>query len=352
MIPLNIDIATNIRTLTYYDRAAIRLTPDELKSVRLRVSVAQVVSPLNRSQNFKYPYPKEFYGYAQTFSRNLLMDDIPINYTSQYVWDYWNHHLTIAHQLTSVFQRLKEFALVQLDYTEFVLPPAGEGDQFGVQAARAKIQKLTEGLTLEEGGFPNDLLPNNDYVNSFNHPWDLIRFRFPVGTVFAVAIESWNAGNTDGGSSSGTPPTPPNYDPTNPSNNSPGRSDPDSDPGNPYGVNPPASSPLDPTLDPADFSNAPTPPPPDSGECLRVFGDVEIAGVDSAPRAVDFTFGAYPTGFTFGWELSGTSPSSGRSFYNLRIRGVDGSLIEEPITGDFLRSVVLQKVVCPPEQSG
>ena len=259
MIPLKIDVATTLRTLTYYDRCAIRLTPEELRSVRLRISVAQLVSPLKRSQNFKYPYPKEFYGYAQAFSRNILIEEFPVNYTSQYIWDYWNEHLTLAHQLTSVFQRLAEFAKVQLDYIEFVLPPAGEGDQFGVQAARAKIQKLTEGLTLEEGGFPNDLLPNNDYVNSFNHPWDLIRFRFPFGTVFAVAIESWEAGATSGGSSSNTPAQDPTYDPTNPAGNAPAASDPSGDPNNPYGANPPASSPRDTTLDPSDFSNAPDP---------------------------------------------------------------------------------------------
>ncbi len=259
MIPLKIDVATTLRTLTYYDRCAIRLTPGELKSVRLRISVAQLVSPLKRSQNFKYAYPKEFYGYAQAFSRNVLIEEFPVNYTSQYIWDYWNEHLTLAHQLTSVFQKLSEFAKVSIDFQEFLLPPVAPGGAASLDVIRQKMRTLTEGLTLETSGIPNNFLPADDYVNSFNHPWDLIRFRFPFGTVFAVAIESWEAGATSGGSSSNTPAQDPTYDPTNPAGNAPAASDPSGDPNNPYGANPPASSPRDTTLDPSDFSNAPDP---------------------------------------------------------------------------------------------
>lgn len=349
MIPLKIDSPTTIRDFTYYDRCAIRLTPAELRSVRLRVSVTILATPLSRSQNYKYSYPKEFYGYGQAFSKNTLIKEFPINYVSQYIWDYWNQHLTIAHQLASIFQKLADFGKVSIDFQEFVLPQGDSGDGNNLPASRLKQQTLTEGLTLEESGGANDLLDPNNYVNSFNHPWDLLRFKFSEYTVFSVAIESWEAGPTSGGSSANSPAEDPLYDPANPSGNSPTPSGTNRDPENPYGPESPDSSPRDDTLDPSDFSNAPDPPLPGGGECLRIFGVVQVAGLDEAPREIDLSFGPYPSGFSVSWVQTGQdSATPPRAFYNVEVKGVGGVLVDIPFTGDYLRSATFERVQCDP----
>ena len=185
-------------------------------------------------------------------------------------------------------------------------------------------------------------------LNTFVHPFDMIRFKFVFGTVFLVDIESWNLVDTTGSFS--PPPWPEElpYNPANPNDLPPETTPGGADPENPYGAIPPESSPRDPRLDPNEFSNAPDPLPEQPGQCVRFIGDVQIAGLDPAPRAINFVTGPYPTGFTVAWEQVGTTINPPiRPIYNARVRAADGSLLAEPITVDLLQSAAFQTIVCP-----
>ena len=249
---------TLTRDFTYYDKCAIKLTPAEMVSTRVRITVAIIRTPLYRTLNLKYPLPKEFYGYGQWFSVNTLIGESAINYYRSIVWDYWNEHAVIAHQLTNVFQRLSKFVTASIDAQVFLLPQGSPSAQ-ALSDMRPEQQRLTEGLTLEALGLPfNDGIPGNDFVNTFVHPFDLMRFAFVFGTVFSVKIESWSMGNTLAGVAPGNPETNPPYNQPNANDSPPSPSPGAGNPQQPYGLLPPLSSPIDPSLNPNDFSNAPT----------------------------------------------------------------------------------------------
>lgn len=302
MVRLDLREPTLIRDFTYYDRAAILLTPEEMTSQRVRISSYILGTPISRSLNFKYSYPKEFYGYVQAFWRNTLTNEFTISYPEQYLWDYWNEHSTIAHQLSSVFQRLSLFNQIALDYFSFV-SVEGSPLQQALEAAKLEQSRLALGLTDDNSLLPlPDIVSTNDVVNTFIHPFDLIRFKFPFGTIFAVRIESWSLGDTFGGSPVELPNEDPDYPTTNPSGDSPAQTPGASNPLQPYGNAPPPSSPIDPRLDPNDFSNAP--PPPTGGGTRSVQGwqipaipGQQIAGVAvGCPGAtIDISLG-YTTG--------------------------------------------------------
>lgn len=261
---------TLTRDFTYYDKCAIKLTPAEMVSTRVRITVAIIRTPLYRTLNLKYPLPKEFYGYGQWFSVNTLIGESAINYYRSIVWDYWNEHAVIAHQLTNVFQRLSKFITASIDAQVFLLPQGSPSAQ-ALSDMRPEQQRLTEGLTLEKLGLPfNDGIPGNDFVNTFVHPFDLMRFAFVFGTVFSVKIESWSMGNTLAGVAPGNPETNPPYNQPNANDSPPTPSPGAGNPQQPYGLVPPISSPIDSSLDPNDFSNAPTGSPTTS--TVRVQG--------------------------------------------------------------------------------
>jgi len=119
MVALNLLVPTKKRSFIFYDRAAILLDPDEMAAQRVRISVEIFASPVSRSLNLKYPYSKEFYGYAQGFFTGVLTHEFPINYSTQYIWDYWNEHATIASQLASIFARLQQFLLASIQVQTF-----------------------------------------------------------------------------------------------------------------------------------------------------------------------------------------------------------------------------------------
>lgn len=259
---LDLLVPTKIREFTFYDRCAILLDPDEMAAQRVRISIRIIGSPLVRSRNFKYPYSKEFFGYGQGFWLNAMVEEFPINYSSQYVWDYWNEHATIAHQLTNVFDRLTPFLLGTISFMNFLLPLGGVLTE-QLEEARLVLANLTTGLTKEINPLSSpDGLSDNNSLNTFVHPFDLIRFRFMQGTIFAVGISSWNLGDTYGGSTPTEAPGVPPYPTENPNSEQPIATPGANDPQNPYGASPPPSSPRDPRLDPDDFSNAPDPAPP------------------------------------------------------------------------------------------
>ena len=346
---LNLLVPTKRRSFTFYDRAAILLDPDEMSAQRVRISVSIFATPVSRSLNLKYPYSKEFYGYAQGFFTGELTNEFPINYSVQYIWDYWNEHATLSHQLADVFQKLELFLRVSGLIQIALVTPVSVSLAANMLQALNIIRNLTNCITIDTQSLTDEVEEGSRFLNTFVHPFDLIRFKFPFGTVFTVNIDSWNLENTADGT---TPPPWPEelpYNPANP-NDSPPESTPGlKDPENPYGAVPPDSSPRDPRLDPNEFSNAPDPTPPPIGECLRSVGDVQISGLDNAPRAIDFVTGPYPSGFTVSWEQAGVGINPPfPPFFNVRVRAPDGSLVDEPITVDLLGSASLQRVVCPP----
>jgi len=210
------------------------------------------------------------------------------------------------------------------------------------------IEKLTAGLTFDTVPEGSPVGIGDRILNTFVHPFDLIRFKFVFGTVFLVDIESWNLVDTTGSFS--PPPWPEElpYNPANPNDSPPETTPGGADPENPYGAIPPDSSPRDPRLDPNEFSNAPDPLPPPELQCLRSVGEVQIAGLDSSPRAIDFITGGYPSGFTAAWEQVGTTQNPPiRPIFNVRVRAADGSLVDEPITVDLLGTAALLIVACP-----
>ncbi len=286
MTVLDLLTPTKSRNFTFYDRCAILLDPDEMSAQRVRISLTILGSPLSRSVNFKYPYSKEFYGYAQGFWLNTLVEEFPINYSNQYIWDYWNQHSTLAYQFTNVLQRLTKFFVSTIDFETFLLV-AGSPITTELATARTEVSSLTsEGFTVETTSPITDSNPANDTLNTFVHPFDLIRFKFSFGTVFAVGIDSWNLGTTFSGTTPPPYPAEVPYPTENPNGITPFPTPGGNNPDEPYGVNPPESSPLDPRLDPNDFSNAPDPLPPSGTINLQGWSIPAIAGFQSAAFAV------------------------------------------------------------------
>lgn len=294
MIPLDIFEPTKTRTFTYYDRCAIRLDEDEMTAVRLRISVAIQRTPVSRSLNLKYPYSKEFFGYFQSFHANRLYGEAPINYSNQFVYDYWNQHGTLAHQITSVLEKLSVFFQVSAQFQDFLLDTPITESATDYESIILSMRRLTEGLTYEESSLVNDLNPGNNRVNTFNHPFDLIRLKFPFGTVFGVGIESWQAGNTGLGADLGNPATADEDDQTNPNNENPAPSGGANNPLSPYGANPPPSSPIDPSLDPNDFSNAPPPIGGGGSISLQGWQSPTIRGQQTATVFITCPAGSLP----------------------------------------------------------
>lgn len=286
MVALNLLVPTKKRSFIFYDRAAILLDPDEMAAQRVRISVEIFATPVSRSLNLKYPYSKEFYGYAQGFFTGILTHEFPINYSTQYIWDYWNEHATIASQLASVLARIRQFLLasiqVQTALANNIEPILGDL----MDASFDIIEELTNGLTFDNVPDGTPVGIGDRILNTFVHPFDLIRFKFVFGTVFLVDIESWNLVDTTGSFS--PPPWPEElpYNPANPNDSPPETTPGGADPENPYGAIPPDSSPRDPRLDPNEFSNAPDPEPPLGTVDLQGWQIPAIPGQQTAGFAV------------------------------------------------------------------
>jgi len=122
-----------------------------------------------------------------------------------------------------------------------------------------------------------------------------------------------------------------------------------SDPAPPPGQPPaPGSPPYDPISgDDGETPAAPPEPPNTTGRCLRVVGQVSIAGVDTEPRAVNLVFGPYPVGYTVSWVQVAFVPSQGGAIHNIRVLNPNGDLIAEPVTNDRLAVAALQRIDCP-----
>lgn len=255
MPTLNIFEATRERTFTYYDRCAIALDAGEMTAARVRVLVDVVGSPLSLSQNFKHPVPESWFGYAQGWFQEFQVWDVPIKYPRQVVWDDWNIHGTLAHQLTEVYMQI-HLILDVLMTAEREAPGVVDGV---IDLLNFFIDNRLERLFCLVLDVPNDILP--PFINTFQRSVNVIRFNFPPGTVFNVIIESWNMGETEDGIQEGNPVTDEPYDAFSPQEYLPDRTPGGSDPESSYGSNPIPSSPIDPLLDPADFSNAPDPEP-------------------------------------------------------------------------------------------
>lgn len=344
MVALDLLTPTKTRTFTFYDRCAILLDPDEMTSQRLRISVNIIGTPISRSINFKYPYNREFYGYAQSFWLNNLIHEFPINYTSQYIWDYWNEHATLAHQYTSALQKMSQFLSGAIDFMQFVLVQ-GSAIAVKLESSRPEVESLPKGGFLEEGfGIPFDNNPANDIVNTFVHPFDLIRFKFTFGTIFAVAIDSWNLGVTYSGSQPQPYPETPPYPTENPNGLPPFPTPGSRDPDNPYGQSPPDSDPFDPRLDPDDFSNAP-PPTPVVTNCVRITGQVQIRNIDASPRTIDIVTAPLSGIESFGFD---TETDTGGSYFVFNIRGAGGVVLNRVFDADLLGTATGAFVTCPP----
>ena len=347
MVPLNLLVPTKTRNFTFYDRAAILLDPDEMSAQRVRIAVSIFATPISRSLNLKYPYFKEFYGYAQGFFAGELTHEFPINYSVQYIWDYWNEHATISHQLSSVMAKLRLFLLASIEVQAAIANTLDPTLALLIESTIPFIDAFTDGLTFDNVVPPQPVGIGNRFLNTFVHPFDLIRFKFIFGTVFQVSIDSWNLGDTVGGAV--PPPWPEElpYNPQNPNNQPPETSPGSADPEDPYGLAPPESSPRDPRLDPDEFSNAPDPVPPPIELCVRVVGSLQINTLDQSPREVDFVVGPFEAGFTAAWEAVGSTINPPiRTLFNIRVRSSGGALLSEPVTGDLVGTSSLLTVVC------
>lgn len=316
---------TQTRTLTYYDRCAIQLSPYEMQASRLRIQVRIFASPLFRSRNFKYSLPKEFFGYAQTFFQNVLVDDIPISYGRQYIYDYWNIHGTLSHQIVDVLSRLQP-DLIASSLVQIVDSPNPGGAALeALQGAIELLSELTRCFTVE---FPT----GDTFINTFNSPINLLRFNFPLGTAFSVTLDSWSLELGVDGSLPGNPNVAEDYDPENPKDDliekTPGQPDAE----NPYGEFSPPQSPIDPELDPDDFNLPPN--PPQEGYQVRVVGAVLINNIDAEPRVVDLVTGCYAELVTAAWEQRGNAQSDNAPLFSVIVRNAIGTEILAFITSD------------------
>lgn len=273
MTVLDLFNPTLSRSFIYYDQCAIALDADELVATRIRVSVNILASPVGRSRNLKYPYHKEFFGYCQTFWQNTLLDEYPINYVSQFLIDHWNQHATLAHQITEVLDRSGFISESDIRFLIDTYPDY------------PRIADLAEALLKAvriAACFKIDLPGGESFINTFNLPFNLLRFKFPFGTVFNVTIDTWTMiAGEDSDFLPGNPNTSQPYDTDNPNGNSPDQTPGNRNPEQPYGPNPPESSPLDPDLDPNDFSNAPEPEPPEPRVSVRGWFLPAIPGAQS-----------------------------------------------------------------------
>lgn len=281
-----------------------------MKSVRLRVKLTILATPLYRSQNYRFPYYKEFYGYMQTFFQNIYVGENAIHYTESFVYDYWNHHGLLALQIAIFLQNAKrgEWASHRLiaaqvfpEYTDLIAELTQTLTQT-LDMDAGFVFALPQGITLSDG--------STSYINTFNSPINLLRFKFEIGTVFKVVLQSWTLPVTEEGSSLGNPEVADPYDTTNPNGNTPNPSGGRDPLGQPYGQSPPSSSPLDPNLDPDDFSNAPDPTPSGGTTLLQGWSIPAIAGVQGS---------GYPVGCPA--ATIGESLGDGLSYQNVQNLG-------------------------------
>lgn len=323
-MPLDIFTPSRSRVFTYYDRAAIKLDTLEMNSVRVRVQVNVQRSPLELSKNFKYPIPQSWFGYAQGWFQDNHYWDKPIQYGQSIVYDYWNQHGTLAHQLIEYFRR-------QVDITVAMAEGMLDLDIGATikQTILERIEEYLESLLCFE-------LPVGDgetfYVNTFNQPVNVFRFNFPLGTVFEVRIDSWLMDAQFVDLLPGNPhveepfaPSAP-YDDQNPIK-TPGGSDPESS----YGIEPPPSSPFDPTLDLRDFSNAPAPEPPEyTSSTLVVNGTFVFRNFNNEqPVQQTYNLGPYDEPYTYAWVFQqDTQEPVPRPMYELRVYLPDGTSVQ------------------------
>lgn len=277
---------TNERTFTYYDRCAIALDTIEMKAVRLRVKLEILATPLYRSQNLRYPYYKEFFGYVQTFFQNIYVGEIPIHYPQSFIYDCWNQHALLAYQFAIFLQNSKRgvwasHRLIALQ----VFPQATDVIAELVQTLSQTLDVDAGFIAATPGNIPL-LDGSSSFINTFNSPINLLRFRFDTGTVFRVTIQRWTLPITEEGTSVGNPEVADPYDESSPNKSTPAPSGNRAPNGEPYGVSPPPQSPIDPSLDPDDFSNPPLPGGGGGTVALQGWQVPAIAGVQSAGFAV------------------------------------------------------------------
>lgn len=222
----------------------------------------------------------------QSFFNNVYVDEVAIHYTESFVYDYWNEAAYLARGHAVFIQNL-ETVLAPL-YTilgsllgaalEAVLAILEDANAARVKLSSGFVSPVPGGLSLSDG--------STSYVDVFGTPVNLLRFKFEVGTVFKVTIQSWAAEVTEEGLSTGNPEVAEPYDTSNPNGNQPAPSGGRAPAGYPYGLTPPPQSPRNPTLDPNDYSNAPDPNPGGGTVDIQGWQITAIAGVQSAGYAV------------------------------------------------------------------
>lgn len=341
-MPLDVFVPSQSRPFTYYDRAAIKLDALEMVSVRVRVTVTVQRSPLELSKNYKHPIPESWFGYAQGWFQDNHVWSKPIQYGQSIIYDYWNQHGTIAHQLIEYFR--KQIAIINA-----IADGLAELDISFIarEAIADAIDEYIGALLCFELDIGDD---ETYYVNTFNQPVNIFRFNFPPGTVFDVRIDSWLMDSQFADLLPGNPhveepfaPSAP-YDDQNPLK-TPGGTDPNTS----YGPEPPESSPLDESLDPRDFSNAPPPEPPlEPVSTLVVTGTFTVRNFNNEqPFTTSYSFGPYLEPYSYQWVLVGeTSEANPRPLYNLRVFKADNTT-EDVITSVLTHTEEITKVPVP-----
>lgn len=338
-MPLDIFEPSRSRPFTYYDRAAIKLDTLEMNSVRVRVTVTIQRSPLELSKNYKHPIPESWFGYVQGWFQDNHVWSKPIQYGQSIVYDYWNEHGTIAHQLIEYFRR-------QIKIVNAMADGIKELDiSFDARVAIADaIEEYIESLLCFELPVGDN---ENFYVNTFNQPVNVFRFNFPPGTVFDVRIDSWLMDSQFIDLLPGNPHVEEPFGANAPyDDQSPLKTPGGTDPNTSYGPEPPESSPFDPTLDPRDFSNAPPPEPPlETLSTLVVTGTFTIRNYNNEePFTATYTLGPYLEPYSYQWVLIGYSQeASPRELYSLRIFKADNTT-EDWITNTLEHTETITKV--------
>lgn len=233
-----------------------------MRCTRLRIKLQILATPLYRSQNLRYPYYKEFYGYMQSFFQNVYVCETAIHYTESFVYDYWNQHGLVALQIVNTLQRLKANLEAHSELSVANSGIAAPEFPQAVTASLNTIRSLELGFTLGSTLLPDGSVALPGSINTFNTPINLLRFKFEIGTIFKVTLQRWTMPLAEGGNEIGNSTVEAPYDTENPNAATPtpsGARDPN---GQPYGPNPPGQSPIDLALDPDDFNNPPNPADP------------------------------------------------------------------------------------------
>jgi hypothetical protein len=307
MTVLDLFVPSKTRTFTYYDRASILLDAEEMVSTRIRILVSILGSPLSRDKNLKFSPSKEWFGTWTAMFNSDVVNAGFCSYPNQIVYDYWNQHGTLAHQLTDFIEKID--LVSQL--VQFVLGDLKEEGTYedATQAALSTIQRLSDCFVIDAPPVPR-------FVNTFVQPANLFKFVFPQGTVFQIVIQSWVMSFDGLDILPGNPNTEEPFDPADPFDTSPFPTG--DDPANPYGEDPPPQTERNPFLDERDYSNAPLPELPTEVQ-IRIFG-IALLGPDYTPRAVDYIALTVVTPVTVAWEIESTTGNGSPDGITWRLR--------------------------------